>query len=360
MSEWYINADEFTALFEQLNSQYGKILIRVHSQGGDVMEGNVIYGALLASSAEVTIRIEGLCASMMSIVMLGAARIEMADNALLMIHAPSCYCGGNAADMEATGKALRLMEETFSKRYAEKTGKSAEEVAGWLDGTDHWFGPEEALALGLIDAVIPAVVKNVKALDKPQPGTEAVAIYNRYTALLKEDNPNPTKNQPDAMKELLITALGLTGVTKDSPDAEFVAALQAKIQASASATNAPTAQAEAVLSAVEKHTGKPFEAMQRTTLIAIGEKVGLDAMSQMMATAAAHTAPAATPPAAPSILDLMKGLSGAQAAGAEDRSRWSWDDYQKHDPEALAALDKTDFTKFSAIYKAKFGADAPR
>src|SRR5688572_22619747 len=86
---WNTSANVFTSLLEQLDTKYKKIIVRIHCYGGGVFEGNAIYNSILNLKAHSTGRIEGVCMSMMTIVMLGFDKIEAADNAIVMVHAPS-------------------------------------------------------------------------------------------------------------------------------------------------------------------------------------------------------------------------------------------------------------------------------
>eukprot|EP01012_Entosiphon_sulcatum_P006942 TRINITY_DN13409_c0_g1_i2.p2 TRINITY_DN13409_c0_g1~~TRINITY_DN13409_c0_g1_i2.p2 ORF type:complete len:125 (+),score=21.70 TRINITY_DN13409_c0_g1_i2:50-424(+) len=71
--------------------------IRINSPGGYVMEGLAIYNAMMraaASGRKVTTHIDGLAASMASVIAMAGSEVIMADNALVMIHNPwDCACG---------------------------------------------------------------------------------------------------------------------------------------------------------------------------------------------------------------------------------------------------------------------------
>ncbi|MCP3732031.1 Clp protease ClpP [Sphingomonas sp. MG17] len=65
--------------------------VRINSPGGYVMEGLAIYNAIIraaASGRKVTCHIDGLAASMGSVIAMAGSEIVMADNALMMIQKP--------------------------------------------------------------------------------------------------------------------------------------------------------------------------------------------------------------------------------------------------------------------------------
>ena len=66
--------------------------VRINSPGGYVMEGLAIYNAIIREQKKgrkVTTHIDGLAASMGSVLAMAGESIMMADNALVMIHNPS-------------------------------------------------------------------------------------------------------------------------------------------------------------------------------------------------------------------------------------------------------------------------------
>lgn len=65
--------------------------VRINSPGGYVMEGLAIVNAIareVAKGRNVTTHIDGLAASMGSVIAMAGTEILMADNALIMIHNP--------------------------------------------------------------------------------------------------------------------------------------------------------------------------------------------------------------------------------------------------------------------------------
>jgi ATP-dependent protease ClpP protease subunit len=392
ISYWRNDASYFTALFEALDAKYDFIIIRVHCYGGDVMEGNAMYNCLAGSSAHTTWRIEGVCMSMGSIIMIPCDEIEMCDNGILMIHEPVGGTYGNEKAMLAAAKCLGIMKKNASKAYATKTGLTAKDIMDtYFEGSDHYMDAEEALAKGFITKIVPAVVKSVKdlplpAVDDEQPFDYAAA-YNRYAALLdmKEDNEQEytpgmriTKRRPAKaqakpentdtlktdieMKKMLIALLQLKGVDENTPDQEFAAAVKAHFDAKGtSSTTTPEAEAkasaESFVAAIEQVTGKTFEAAERSNLVTIGEKAGLSVLAATMKTVVpAQTATPETPetPNTPELKTLVTGAQGT-AGKPESRANWDWEAWQKNDPKGLTAMEDNDPKAFAALYKAEFG-----
>ena len=135
-----------------------EMTVRINSYGGSVSDGIAIYNAIRRHKANVTISIEGIAASIASLIAMAGNQIEMADNALMMIHAPWGVSIGNSAEMRQYADMLDTWAEAMSTSYATKTGlDKATFLALLTDGEDHWYTAEQALAEGLVDSTTAAL-----------------------------------------------------------------------------------------------------------------------------------------------------------------------------------------------------------
>ena len=73
--------------------------IRINSPGGSVFHGWGIYNALIAYPGKKIIYIDGIAASMASVISLAGDEIYMSENAVFMIHYPSSSVSGNANEL---------------------------------------------------------------------------------------------------------------------------------------------------------------------------------------------------------------------------------------------------------------------
>ncbi len=132
--------------------------VRINSYGGSVSDGIAIYNAIKRHKAQTTVAIDGVAVSIASLIAMAGDSVEMADNALMMIHAPWGGTVGNARDMRVMADMLDKYAAAMSSSYADKTGKTTEAVMAWLtDGIDHWFTAAEAAAENLVNKVTDAV-----------------------------------------------------------------------------------------------------------------------------------------------------------------------------------------------------------
>ncbi len=134
------------------------ITVRINSYGGSVTDGLAIYNALKRHRATITVSIDGIAASIASLIAMAGDTVQMAANAQLMIHAPWGGAYGNATQMREYADLLDRWAESMAGSYAAKSGKTREDVLAWLtDSADHWFSADEALAEGLVDEVVDAI-----------------------------------------------------------------------------------------------------------------------------------------------------------------------------------------------------------
>jgi ATP-dependent protease ClpP protease subunit len=142
-------------LFALIASDDGDIVVRINSPGGYVMEGLAIFNALAAAKAagrKVTVHIDGLAASMASVIAMVGDEIIMADNALMMIHNPWDVAIGDARELRAAADKLDVIRDQLVRIYSGQTGLSADDLIPMLDA-ETWLTSEQALEQKFITSV---------------------------------------------------------------------------------------------------------------------------------------------------------------------------------------------------------------
>ena len=151
-----VSAAQFVKDIAAIDS--AEITIRINSIGGSVPDGIAIYNAIKRHKANTTTVIDGMAASISSLIALAGDKVEMAENSTMMIHAPWTYTGGNSTDLRATADLLDTWAAAMATSYAAKTGKTTDEIMQLMnDGQDHWYTAAEAKDFGLVDTVITAL-----------------------------------------------------------------------------------------------------------------------------------------------------------------------------------------------------------
>lgn len=139
-----------------------KLTVVLNSGGGDVFAGLEIYNALRELDAEVTIRVDGLAASIASIIAMAGDKVIMSPGSLMMIHRPSVFAAGNVDDLDKAKALLLKIEESITPIYTEKTGLSTERIAEMLEA-ETWMSAEEAVELGFANEVVKTEKTSLKA-----------------------------------------------------------------------------------------------------------------------------------------------------------------------------------------------------
>lgn len=129
-----------------------EIHLHINSPGGSVFDGVAIYNGLVRHKAKVTTFIDGLAASIASIIALAGERVVMAENALFMIHNPWGGVQGDAADMRKMADVLDKIRDTLVNTYEARTSMSRDELVALLDA-ETWYDAAEALAAGFVDEI---------------------------------------------------------------------------------------------------------------------------------------------------------------------------------------------------------------
>lgn len=160
---WGVSAKQF---IEDLKAagDLADIVLRLNSPGGSVFDGMAIYNQLKAHPAQVTVHIDGLAASMASVIAMAGDLIVMPDNAMMMIHNPWTVAIGDAEDLRKNADMLDKVKKAIQSAYMTRTGKSEQDISDMMDA-ETWLTGSEAVAMGFADETteqmdIAASVKN--------------------------------------------------------------------------------------------------------------------------------------------------------------------------------------------------------
>lgn len=353
---WDGNGMEFVSVFTQMESQYNDIVVKIHSYGGSVFDGNLIYNTIQNSKKNIDIQIIGIAASMGAIISQSRKnKPRMVRNGYLMIHAPSGGTDGTATDHENTAKLLRSIEKNFLKLLAESTGKPESQVSKWMTG-DNWFDAEQALKEGFISEIIEAESETLTASLNPQElGVQG--MYYQFSALLNPKNELQINLKTD-MKKPIIDALALTGVNEQSSDTAVIEAVKQHFEAKAivlqgkldaeiakreSAETKLKDQGKVAVTAVIEAAKKAGKITQEqvATYEGIAEASGIDVLNTVLG-------------AIPARQPITGQFQGGKTNTPVGREAWDFDKWQKEDPKGFEALAKDEPETFQAILNAKY------
>ena len=145
-----ITAQEFITDIKDLKDQ--PINLRINSIGGDVFDGMAMYNVIKRREAKTTVYIEGIAASIATIIALGADEVVMAENSLFMIHNAWGGTMGGSEDMRKSADTLDKISAELLDIYRKKTGLSYDVLSAMMD-EETWFNAQEAYDLRFIDTI---------------------------------------------------------------------------------------------------------------------------------------------------------------------------------------------------------------
>lgn len=129
--------------------------VYINSYGGSVFQGQAIYSILQRHSAEKHVYVDGIAASIASLIAMAGDKIYMPANAMMMIHNPIARCVGNAQDMRKTADELDKIREAMLPAYLDKAGdKLTEDKLIELLDAETWLTAQDCLAYGLCNEVL--------------------------------------------------------------------------------------------------------------------------------------------------------------------------------------------------------------
>ena len=149
----YWNVQEFNDEFLWLQEwvKPSKIIIPINSEGGSVIYGMSAFSIINSCPIETECVIEGLAASMGSIIWAAGKRLYMHDYSLLMIHNPFIE---DATDDEDTKRTIEVFRKQIETIYTKRFGLSEEQVRDIMDGKENldgtFFTAQEAVDAGII------------------------------------------------------------------------------------------------------------------------------------------------------------------------------------------------------------------
>lgn len=199
-SSWWADEDKCPQdvsdfLKELENSQ--NVDIYINSGGGSVFGGIAIYSMLKRHKGKKTVHVDGLAASIASVIALAGDEVIVPKYASFMIHNPLCMLWNsyNASDLRKIASTLDSCKESILNIYMEnaKEGVTKEELSALMD-EEKWFTGESA-----------AELFNIKVEDEFELvacSSEFLDKYKNTPKNLFEENKKSDENQKLDIEEI--------------------------------------------------------------------------------------------------------------------------------------------------------------
>lgn len=170
--------------------------IRINSDGGDVFEGKAMYSLLAEHPANKTVYVDGLAASIASVIAMAGDTITMSDGAMMMLHNAWGYVQGNADEMEKQAVLLRSIDKTLCKTYADRTLMDPFKITDMMNA-ETWMTAQEALKNGFCTNIAgkTQMTAQVRDLVETKPNGRIIPPTERFKNL-----PSPLQPRLAAAK----------------------------------------------------------------------------------------------------------------------------------------------------------------
>ncbi|WP_066017947.1 head maturation protease, ClpP-related [Endozoicomonas atrinae] len=193
---WGVSAQ---SIVDQIrDTEASDINVRINCRGGMVFEGIAIYNALRLHKASIHISIEGLAASIASVIAMAGDTVTIAENAMMMIHNPYGWAQGDAEAMRKTAEVMDKIADSIAVSYTARTGKTIDDMKALMEA-ETWFTAKEALDIGLVDQV-DEPIKAAACFDLSR-FTNAPAGFGKQPEPENKqvpEKPESEKNEPEA------------------------------------------------------------------------------------------------------------------------------------------------------------------
>ncbi len=129
-----------------------ELKVYINSDGGDVFAGQAIHSMLKRHSAHKTVYIDGLAASIASVIAMAGDTIVMPRNAMMMVHNPWTFAWGDSNDFRKMAETLDQIRESIVAAYQDKSGMEPDAIRELCDA-ETWFTADEAVEKGFADEI---------------------------------------------------------------------------------------------------------------------------------------------------------------------------------------------------------------
>lgn len=172
--------------------------VYINSPGGDVFAGQAIYSMLKRHKATINVYVDGLAASIASLIAMAGDKVIMPANAMMMVHNPWTFAYGNANDFRKLADDMDKIRDSMVVAYESRSALTTDEIIELLDA-ETWLSAEDCLEYGFCDEIEEA--KEMAACVD----TKYLSMYQNIPENLKEVK----NNDKDLKKKKLLLELEL-------------------------------------------------------------------------------------------------------------------------------------------------------
>jgi ATP-dependent protease ClpP protease subunit len=178
---WFDEGVTAKSFAGQMAKVKGPLEVHVNSGGGEVHDGIAIGNAIRSHKGPVSVVVDGIAASIASVIVQAGQDRIMQPGSMMMIHDASTLCYGDEAEMVKTAEVLAKNSDNIASIYADRAGGTPEQ---WRETmrAETWYTAEEAVSAGLADRVGDGAAELPAGMDL----TAFAAVPGRIAARLRK------------------------------------------------------------------------------------------------------------------------------------------------------------------------------
>lgn len=163
--------------------------VYINSPGGDVFAGQAIYSMLKRHKATINVYVDGLAASIASLIAMAGDKVIMPANAMMMVHNPWTFAFGNANDFRKLADDMDKIRDSMVVAYESRSALTTDEIIELLDA-ETWLSAEDCLEYGFCDEI-----EETKEI--------AACVDTKYFSMYKNipESLNEVKNSDKELKK---------------------------------------------------------------------------------------------------------------------------------------------------------------
>jgi ATP-dependent Clp protease protease subunit len=129
------------------------INVRINSYGGDVFDGLAIYRQLAEHTAKKVVHVDGMAASIASVIAMAGNEIRISEAATMMIHDAWGMVRGNAAQLRDMAEKLDMVSGAIADVYAARTLQKRSAIVDWMN-KETWMQAAQAVERGFATSIV--------------------------------------------------------------------------------------------------------------------------------------------------------------------------------------------------------------
>lgn len=182
----YITTEKVQAFLEEAKAEKKELEIHLNSPGGEVFAGVAIYNMIKSYEYKTVTIIDGIAASIASVIAMAGDEVIMGEGSVLMIHNPYTLAVGNSQELRKTAEDLDTITESIKGIYKNRFKGTDAELQALLDA-ETFLSADDAITLKFADRKAEKITKKESGNESAKASAEENAKINAKTDAKTEE-----------------------------------------------------------------------------------------------------------------------------------------------------------------------------